>query len=279
MSKQFLEVMQSRIGIQEYPGAKNNPVILRWFAEIGHPEIIDETTSWCSVCASSAAIESGLPCPPVKVNMMARSWLQWGVKVKPDDIQPGDVAVWPRGNSNWQGHVNVVESVVGDRVICVGGNQSGLRGGDAVTRAKPRPISEALGFRRGVPATVKDLRKAGSTEIKTADTLEKAALVGVPIAGGVGKAIESVAAANIPVPAVSPEVTEALKSGAESIGFGQTLVEGSNAILGILVKSPWLFAVGVAAIALLFIARKLRKDRVKRAADGVPLSSQLSESD
>src|SRR5262245_32697517 len=104
----LLEVMQSRLGVQEVPGKKHNPIIVGWFEAIGHPEVADDETSWCATALGSAALEAGLPIPPRNVNMMARSWLTWGVKVEPTDVAPGDVAIWPRGDPRgWQGHVNV----------------------------------------------------------------------------------------------------------------------------------------------------------------------------
>src|SRR5262245_8547417 len=133
----MLEVMEGRLGIQEIPGKKHNPTIVAWATEIGWPSILDDETSWCSICMCSAALEAGLPMPPLSSRPAARSWLTWGVTVSRDDIQPGDVAVWPRGKA-WQGHVSIVKEVLPDgRIKCIGGNQGGLAGGDAVTLTRP----------------------------------------------------------------------------------------------------------------------------------------------
>src|SRR5262245_24311085 len=139
----MLEVMQARIGVAEFAGRKHNEVIIGYFNDAGHPEVVDDETSWCSAACCSAAKAAGLPMPPTNINLMARAWLTWGTKVKLDDVRPGDVAVWPRGSSTWQGHVNIVETVDGDTVTCIGGNQSTKKGGDAVTRSKPRAKDEA----------------------------------------------------------------------------------------------------------------------------------------
>lgn len=128
----WLLLMRERLGTQEVPGAADNPVILDWFAKIGHPEIEADEVSWCAVTVGATLKDCNLPIPPRDVNMMARSYLSYGVKCAP---QPGAIAIWPRGKA-WQGHVNVVESVTDDgKVICIGGNQS-RKGGDAVTRTK-----------------------------------------------------------------------------------------------------------------------------------------------
>ena len=123
----LLEVWQSRLGIHEISGREHNAIILQWWRDAGHPEIIDDEIAWCSGSMCSAAKEAGLPFPPPNVNPMARSWLTMGVRVAPGDVQPGDVVVWPRGAPP-AGHVNCVQDVRARdgkiEVRCIGGNQS-----------------------------------------------------------------------------------------------------------------------------------------------------------
>ena len=57
----------------------------------------------------------------------------------PPSLEPSPYGA--RGSSKTLGHVNFVESVAGDRLVCIGGNQ-----GDAVTR-KVYSKSKALAFR------------------------------------------------------------------------------------------------------------------------------------
>lgn len=263
----LLEVMQSRLGIQEVPGKKHNPIIVSWAAEVGHPEIVDDETSWCSICASSAAKEANLPFPPANVNPMARSWLTWGVKVAPDDVQPGDVAVWPRGNSTWQGHVNVVEKVTKTTVTCIGGNQGGMAGGDAVTRSKPRLKSEALGFRRAVPATVKDLREAGSTTIKQADRKEKLGIIAaffVPIYEGISNLF-------------GPPDVPKFASLPEGLTWWQSVIGGVNAIYGYAAAHPMLVATLVAGLGLWTFSRMEKTGRVAEHAAGIPIAAEVAK--
>lgn len=267
----LLEVMQSRLGIQELPGRGHNPVIVGWFKSIGHPEVQDDETSWCSVCCGSAAIEAGWPIPPVNVNMLARSWLTWGREVAIDDIQPGDVAVWPRGNSSWQGHVNVVESVKGKKVVCIGGNQGGLAGGDAVTRAKPRSVSEALGFRRPVAATVPALREAGSTEIKQADRIQNSgtAVTFVPMMWAAVQTAWNQMFGPVDVPKFA--------SLPESLSWWQALLEGAKALLGLVAEHPWLAGTLVMGLLCVLVGRQLKANRVAKHAQGVPLSVEVAK--
>lgn len=259
----LLDVMRSRLGVQEVPGDGNNPIIVGWFEKIGHPEVKDDATAWCACCLSSALIECGLPSTPRDVCMMARSYLSYGVASPP---APGAIAIWPRG-TGWQGHVNVVESVAPDGfVICIGGNQGGLAGGDAVTRTKPMDPSKALGFRMPVKASVKDLRKAGSTEIKSGDRVQNigtAAVVVGPVVAAVKDILD-------PVTQVPP-----LSSPAEAFTWWQHTMEGANAVAKIVLQNPWLASVVFVGIGAAWVGHTIKKNRVAKAEAGVPLSTQV----
>jgi len=65
-------------------------------------------TEWCAAFVNAVLEIDSIPnlndqtkYPP----LMARSFLYWGDRVEPGDIQRGDVVVFPRGNSGWKGHV------------------------------------------------------------------------------------------------------------------------------------------------------------------------------
>ena len=88
-------------------------------------------TEWCAAFVNSVLEIDGIPnlnnqtkYPP----LMARSFLYWGDKVEPADIQRGDIVVFPRGNKGWQGHVGFyVDTQVHNGKeywIVLGGNQS-----------------------------------------------------------------------------------------------------------------------------------------------------------
>ena len=259
----LLEVMQSRLGVQEVPGDADNPVILGWFKAIGHPEVNHDETSWCAVTVSSALIECGLPCTPRDVNMMARSYLSYGVKCEP---QPGAIAIWPRG-TGWQGHVNVVESVAPDGfVVCIGGNQGGLAGGDAVTRTKPMDPAKALGFRMPVKPTVPDLRKAGSTEIKQGDRVQNTGTLMVflgPIIAAIKELLEP--------------VTQVPKMGSpvEAFDWWKATIQGAQNVAHVVLQNPWLAGAVFCGLVLAWLGRGIKKARVAKAAAGVSLSAQV----
>lgn len=272
----LLEVWESRLGIQEVPGPKHNPIIVGWAADAGHPEIVDDETSWCSLAACSAAKEAGLPFPPTNVNPMARSWLTWGVRVAPGEVQPGDVAIWSRGNPKGPfGHVNCVKEVRKKNgrieVRCIGGNQSGLKGGDAVTLTAWLDSGKALGFRRPVPATVKDLRTAGSSTIKDADTQEKLGIGGifsVPIFEGVRTVFERMFGS------VEPPQFASLPDG---ISWWGTLLDQADRVVGYAVAHPWLATVLVIGIGLVVHSQLRKRGRVAEHAAGIPIAAEVAK--
>lgn len=272
MPPTLLEVLESRLGIQEVPGAKHNPIIVGWAADAGHPEIVDDETSWCSLSMCSAAKEASLPFPPINVNPMARSWLTWGVKVDLSGIQPGDVAIWPRGNPKGPfGHVNCVKEVRQNgpkiEVRCIGGNQSGLAGGDAVTLTKWTNATGALGFRRPVPVTVEALRKAGSTEVKKGDQIQNAGWV-VTVIPAVVSAVKSL---------LEPVTVPEFGSLPEALTWWQQVLGGANALAGLVMAHPWLFGTGFVGLVLLLAGRRLKAARLAKHAAGIPLSAQVAK--
>jgi uncharacterized protein (TIGR02594 family) len=265
----LLEVMQSRIGIAEIRGSKHNPLIVGWAKAIGHAEVVDDETSWCAICCGSAALEADLPMPPHNVRMLARSWLTWGVKVERKDLAPGDVAVWPRGDpKGWQGHINIVETVnPNGTIVCIGGNQSTGKGYDAVTRTKPVDPKGALGFRRAVPATVKDLRKAGSTTIKAADNLEKAGIFAAflaPIVKGVEMVFGKV---DVPQFAALPE----------GLTWWQSVLGGANAVANYAIAHPYLAATLIVGLGAWTISRRNKASRVAEHAAGIPIAAEVAK--
>jgi uncharacterized protein (TIGR02594 family) len=261
--------MQSRLGVAEVRGKQHNPIIVQWASAIGHPEVADDETSWCSICVASAALEAGLSTPAHNVRMMARSWLTWGVKVDPDDIQPGDVAIWSRGDPRgWQGHVNVVETVKPDgRVVCIGGNQSTGKGYDAVTRTAPQDARKALGFRRAVPATIPALRKAGSTEVRKGDQMQNAGWIVTVIPAAIATVKELLAPVQVP----------SLPSLPEQLSWYSTLLSAAGSVWELIAAHPWLAGTVLIGIGCVLVGRRMKAARLAKHEAGVPLSVEVAK--
>ena len=87
-------------------------------------------TEWCAAFVNAVLELDGIPGSDSvsDVPLMARSFLFWGERVEPADIQRGDVVIFPRGNQGWQGHVGfyVDKQIVDGKEIWIilGGNQS-----------------------------------------------------------------------------------------------------------------------------------------------------------
>lgn len=133
------EIAQGYIGTTEAPGAADNPVIMEMYATIGQTHVEHDEVAWCAAfvghCLETAGIRSTR-----KLN--ARSYLEWGVPVELTEAQPGDIVVFRRGNSAWQGHVGFLKAQSGAWIEVLGGNQN-----DAVN-IRRYPAAKLLGVRR-----------------------------------------------------------------------------------------------------------------------------------
>lgn len=269
----LLEVWESRLGVCEVAGKDHNPIILGWCKAIGWESIKDDETAWCATGMNSACLEAGLPMTPHNQRPAARSFLTWGKQVAPADVAPGDVLVWPRGNSSWQGHVNIVKEVRRNsikkiEVRCIGGNQSHKSGG-AVTLTGWQDIKGVLpnGVRRAVPATVPDLRKAGSTEIKKADQIQNGgtAVTLIPIVLATAQSM------------LGPVEVPQFKTLPESLSWWQTLIGGVNAVANLVAAHPWLAGTLVVGLMCVMVGRKLKADRVAKHSAGVPIAAEVAK--
>ena len=85
-------------------------------------------TEWCAGFVNAMLEEEGIP----SLNdidhphpLLARSFLDHGDPIHPQDIQYGDLVIFPRGSISWQGHVGfyVGRYSTGEYII-LGGNQN-----------------------------------------------------------------------------------------------------------------------------------------------------------
>lgn len=163
----YLDLAKSEIGIKEGAGNKDNPVVLRYYADAGHPEIEHDETPWCAAFVGSVLARSGLPNTG---SLEARSYLKYGKKLtKP---VPGCIVVfWRESPSSWQGHVGFVYADLGDTLQVLGGNQR-----DSVS-LQEFPKSQVLGYRMPIEPTIEALGDAGSKEAPVADLQTKVTVV------------------------------------------------------------------------------------------------------
>lgn len=130
---------RKEIGTKEIPGPKHNPEVVGWFGQVGHSWVTDDETAWCAAFVGAMLQLGGLPSTR-KLN--ARSYLDWGKPVVLEDAQEGDVVVFSRGSSSWQGHVGFFVEHSGARIMVLGGNQKNA------VNVMSYPVSRLLGVRR-----------------------------------------------------------------------------------------------------------------------------------
>jgi uncharacterized protein (TIGR02594 family) len=115
------------IGVKEYPGAQNNPLIMRWAtraAKFLGIKYDGDHVPWCGLFAAYCVVENGLIPPGIAIR--ASEWGKWGVALaKPS---PGAVLVFTRQGG---GHVGFYVSEDASYYHVLGGNQ-----GDAVSVVK-----------------------------------------------------------------------------------------------------------------------------------------------
>lgn len=99
------------------------------------------TTPWCAAFMNMVLAKIGVKGTG---SNLARSFLKIGTPVELKYALPGDLVVFKRGNSNWQGHIALLwEEYDGEPYVKVlGGNQ-----GDSVSIAK-YAVASILGIRR-----------------------------------------------------------------------------------------------------------------------------------
>ena len=137
-STEHLIVAESKIGLNEY---QHRTVLKRYTG------VDPRYTEWCAAFVNAVLEESNM----ISLHdmehvapLMARSFLRWG---KPVDIpSAGDIVIFPRGDSDWKGHVgfylNTVEKNNKVYYRILGGNQN-----DKVSIVL-YPAKKALGIRR-----------------------------------------------------------------------------------------------------------------------------------
>lgn len=103
-------------------------------------------TEWCAAFLNAVLKRHGIPGSNTvsEYPLLARSFLKWGEAVK--EPRRGDIVIFRRGNSEWQGHVAIYLNTVERNGVTyyriLGGNQN-----DSVNVIE-YPVSALLGIRR-----------------------------------------------------------------------------------------------------------------------------------
>lgn len=136
------DLAQAEIGTVEWTKG-DNPKVLAYFRDAGHPQVTNDETAWCAAFVGAMLHRAGMP---TSGSLAARSYLAWGEPVDRADAREGDIVIFSRGSSSWQGHVGFFVRDNGDTITVLGGNQS-----NAVNRrgyGVNSQTSKLLGIRR-----------------------------------------------------------------------------------------------------------------------------------
>lgn len=236
----WMKHARSQLGQRELKGrGRHNKVILGYWHEAGVAGGSTDEVPWCAVFVGAMLARGGYRGTG---SALARSYHNddWGVRVRIPVY--GCVAVMPRGNSSWQGHVGFVLDYdpVRGIVYLLGGNQK-----DSVN-VQQYHVSRFLGFYAPVKEdndneppsfeeTQEALRKDGSRTIESADRIEGAVKTGAVGVGSVAAAKQTLDMAN-----------EALTYK----DIFKNVIEGAADFVGTLWQYWWVIPLIVAAIAL-----------------------------
>jgi uncharacterized protein (TIGR02594 family) len=174
----WLTLARANIGKHEIKGKKDNPDIMKYYADAGHPGVKHDETPWCAAFVGAMLERCGTDSSK---SLAARSYLNWGKALsKP---KPGCICVFWRGSPNgWQGHVGFYAGEDGDDILLLGGNQH-----DQVSISR-QPKKRLLGYRWPITATNSRTLKA------VALNAGGAVAVIAPALTSVGKEVKSLGA-------------------------------------------------------------------------------------
>ena len=173
----WLELAWADLGVAEAPGAANNPRVVRYYADAGHPEVREDEVAWCAAFVGACLERAGIGSTR---SLMARSYLGWGEAL--DEPRTGAIAILSRGGDPSLGHVGFLVGQTADDVVLLAGNQ-----GDAVS-VQAFERSRLLGLRWPPSAAASSppvIPQAASATIRDLDaTFERALTHVLEMEGG-----------------------------------------------------------------------------------------------
>ncbi len=133
-----IDIMERYLGFKE--DNLRHRAALRLFFKKHRIDCDPFTTPWCAAMVNACERAVGKKGTGL---LNARSFLNYGSKIELGWARPGDIVIFTRGGSSWQGHVAYFVSRSDERTInVIGGNQS-----NQVCYQK-YPIRRILGIRR-----------------------------------------------------------------------------------------------------------------------------------
>lgn len=124
----WMPIAISQLGVNE----KDNVDQIKEYHQVGGGLMREPTVAWCAAFAGWCLNKVGITGTR---SASARSYLKYGKSVGKDKVPYGSIAVFGVPNSG-SGHVAFVMEDKGDKLVCIGGNQSdkSLRSGGIVSK-------------------------------------------------------------------------------------------------------------------------------------------------
>lgn len=224
---------RSHLGETALKGPDENPYVVGLYALAGHSEIKTDDTPWCAAFVGASLARVGIEGTH---SLAASSYIDFGVDL--DDPVVGAVAVLDH-------HVAFVDSIDGDHVCLIGGNQGHSEGRSAVTVARYRRAS-VLRFAWPVPpVSPADLGAQGSRTIAKGHSDQATGLTATVV--GVIAAAQSTPPAAVDIVAPSAKVDPDVV-----LGIVDHLAKTSKLLVEVVAASPVsviLIVIGVYLIA------------------------------
>lgn len=119
--------MKGYLEAKRYLGLKEDKDMVKLhvlFERAGY-NVNPKYTAWCAAFVNTCEALVGNP-GTKKLN--ARSFISYGQYIDPKDAKEGDIVVFKRGNSAWEGHVAYFVKYIdeGKGMTILGGNQSDM---------------------------------------------------------------------------------------------------------------------------------------------------------
>ena len=132
----WLDLAWGDFGVAEIAGSRDNTRVVRYYADVGHPQVDNDEVAWCAAFLGSCLERAGIGSTR---SLLARSYLSWGEPA--GEPHYGAIAVLSRTSDPALGHVGFLVGETAADIILLGGNQS-----DSVS-VQAFPRSRLLGLR------------------------------------------------------------------------------------------------------------------------------------
>ncbi len=119
------DIAATMIGLHETKNNKEIAEFLKKHSVGGDIAIDPSATAWCAAFINACERAAG---HKGTGRLNARSFLEYGKEIKNKDAEEGDILIFTRGNSSWQGHVTYFDEFTQDSeghviIKALGGNQ------------------------------------------------------------------------------------------------------------------------------------------------------------